>query len=328
MNSRKILAAGAAILAISGPIKSFAADNWTGYTYSAVSTTAAVKGMERVIEKVKVATAGNLNIKFHLGKTLQIKSNDITQAVGDGLVQFAADGFFLGSVPIGGVLRLPMLINTDKEWAAAEAVMEPYLRKGFEKQGVVYLGQYRYPQQVIFSTSKIDSLADLKGKKIRVTSPEQGEFVKRFGGLPLNLPGTEVPTALERGVVDGVITASAGGAKNWHEFLKYNYRFNINYFNSAVIANQGAVDSLPAKSKSALMAAVKEECDHINTEFQADELSQVKVQKDAGMIINESKAADVAMATKNLEPYWSEWAKAKGPEYVEALAAVRKALGK
>ena len=328
MNAKNLVAATAAILAIGGPLKAFAADNWTGYTYSAVSTTAAVKGMERAIEKVKVTTDGELNIKFHLGKTLQIKSNDITQAVGDGLVQFAADGFFLGSVPIGGILRLPMLINTDKEWEAAEAVMEPYLRKGFEKQGVVYLGQYRYPQQVIFSSSKIESLADLKGKKIRVTSPEQGEFVKRFGGLPLNLPGTEVPTALERGVVDGVITASAGGAKNWHEFLKYNYRFSINYFNSAVIANQSSVDALPVKSKAALMSAVKEETSRIIAEFQVDELAQVSVQKNAGMAIRESKAADVAIATKSLEPYWSEWANAKGPEFVEALAAVRKALGK
>lgn len=328
MNARHLLAATAAAFITSAPLAAIAAEKWTGYTYSAVSTTAAVKGMERAIEKVKAATGGELAITFHLGKTLQIKSNDITQATGDGLVQFAADGFFLGSVPIGGVLRLPMLINTDEEWAKAHAVMEPYLRKGFQKQGVVYLGQYRYPQQVIFSTSKIESLADLKGKKIRVTSPEQGEFIKRFGGLPLNLPGTEVPTALERGVVDGVITASAGGAKNWHEFLKFNYRFNINNFNSVVIANKSAFDALPAKSQAALTTAVKEETARINTEFQADELAQVAFQQKAGMTIIEGKAADIAPATRAVEGYWTEWARAEGPEYVEALTAVRKALGK
>jgi TRAP-type C4-dicarboxylate transport system substrate-binding protein len=269
-----------------------------------------------------------LVINFHLGKTLQIKSNDITQAVGDNLVQFAADGFFLGSIPIGGILRLPMLITSDKEWQAAEAVVEPYLKKSFEKQGVVYLGQYRYPQQVIFANTRIESLADIKGKKIRVTSPEQGEFIKAYGGLPLNLPGTEVPTALERGVVDGVITASAGGAKNWHELLKFNYRFGVNYFNSAVIANRAAFDALPAKSKAALTAAVKAECDRINAEFAAEELTQVASQQKGGMKIIEAQAADVSAAARKLEPYWNEWAKARGPEYVEALAGVRKAIGK
>lgn len=328
MNAMKLMAASLAILIGNTPLASVAADKWTGYTYSAVSSTAAVKGMERAIEKVKTDTGGQLSIKLNLGKSLQIGSNDITQAVGDGLVQVAADGFFLGSVPIAGVLRLPMLINSDKEWTFALAAMEPYLKKGFEKQGVVYLGQYRYPQQVIFANFKIESLADLKGKKIRVTSPEQGEFVKAFGGLPLNLPGTEVPTSLERGVVDGVITASAGGAKNWHEFLKFNYRFGINYFNSVIIANRSAFDALPAKSKSALTQAIWAECDRINAEFQEDELKQMEVQQKAGMTIINAQPSESSQAIKKLEPYWSEWAKAKGPEYVEALAVVRKAIGK
>lgn len=328
MKANKVMAATLALLVGSVSLSAAAAEKWIGYTYSAVSTTAAVKGMERVIETVQAETGGELSIKLNLGKTLQIGSNDITQAVGDGLVQFAADGFFLGSVPIGGVLRLPRLITSDEEWKAAVDAMEPYLKKGFEKQGVVYLGQYRYPEQVIFTNFKIDSLADLAGKKIRVTSPEQGEFVKSFGGLPLNLPGTEVPTSLERGVVDGVITASAGGAKNWHEFLKYNYRFGVNYFNSVVIVNKDSFDALPEKSKSALVAAVKAETARINTEFTADEVAQMQSQQKAGMTIVAAKEADLKSATTKLEPYWSAWAKEKGPEFVEALAAVRKAIGK
>ncbi|MFV0662790.1 TRAP transporter substrate-binding protein DctP [Denitromonas sp.] len=328
MNAKKLMMASLAVLVGTSPLSATAADKWIGYTYSAVSTTAAVKGIERVIEKVQTDTGGALSIKLNLGKTLQIGSNDITQAVGDGIVQFAADGFFLGSVPIGGVLRLPQLINSDTEWKAAVTAMEPYLKKGFEKQGAVYLGQYRYPEQVIFTNFKIESLADLQGKKIRVTSPEQGEFVKTFGGLPLNLPGTEVPTALERGVVDGVITASAGGAKNWHEFLKYNYRFGVNYFNSAVIANKDAFDALPEKAKSSLVAAVKAETDRIDAEFAADEIAQMESQKKSGMTIVGAKPADASQAAKKLEPYWSAWAKEKGPEFVEALKAVRSAIGK
>ncbi|MCC2099092.1 MAG: ABC transporter substrate-binding protein, partial [Hyphomicrobiales bacterium] len=75
------------------------ADDWTGYTYSSVSTTAAVKGMNRIAERVDAETGGELTITVHLGKTLQIASADITQAVGDGIVDFAADFFFSGNVP-------------------------------------------------------------------------------------------------------------------------------------------------------------------------------------------------------------------------------------
>src|SRR3546814_15623638 len=133
-----------------------------------------------------------------------------------------------------------MLIN---DWISAVcssdlkayAAMEPTLTEAFKKQGVVLLGSYRYPQQVIFTTFPIKTLADLSGHKIRVTSPEQGQFVKDFGGAPITLAGSEVPTSLERGVIEGVLTASAGGDKNWHEFLPYNSRLPVTYGNSMSI---------------------------------------------------------------------------------------------
>src|SRR3546814_15824472 len=75
------------------------AKEWTGYTYPAVSTTEAVKGMERICQRVATETGGKLKITLHLGKTLKIASSDITQAAGDGAVDFAEDFFFSGSVP-------------------------------------------------------------------------------------------------------------------------------------------------------------------------------------------------------------------------------------
>ena len=57
------------------------ADNWTAYTYSSVSTTSAVKGMNRIADRAAEETDGDLDITLHLGKTLQIASADITGTV-------------------------------------------------------------------------------------------------------------------------------------------------------------------------------------------------------------------------------------------------------
>jgi TRAP-type C4-dicarboxylate transport system substrate-binding protein len=304
------------------------AKEWTGYTYSAVSTTAAVKGMNRISERVAKETDGDLTIKLHLGKTLQIASSDITQAVGDGIVDFAADYFFSGNVPIARVLNLPMLIENDEEWNKAYAAMEPILAKAFADQGVVLLGGYRYPQQVIFTTFKIEGLDDLSGHKIRVTSPEQGQFIKEFGGAAITLSGSEVPTSLERGVIDGVLTASAGGAKNWHELLPYNYRFAVNYGNSMIIANADSFAALSEKEQQTLRRIVTEEGDAITKEFLADEEAQKTAQAAAGMTIVDAAEGDADIARKKLAPFWEAWAKENGPEYEEALALVRQAIGK
>ena len=318
---------GALAVLVASTVSVQAAD-WTGYTYSSVSTTSAVKGMKRITDHVAKETGGDLSITLHLGKTLQIKSSDITQAVGDGVVDFAADFFFSGNVPIGRVLNLPMLIENDDEWAKAYAAVEPIVAKAFEKQGVVLLGGYRYPEQTIFATFKIDSLDDLKGHKVRVTSPEQGKFIEEFGGAPITLSGSEVPTSLERGVIEGVLTASAGGAKKWHEFLPYNYRFAVNYGNSMIIANAKSFNALSAKSQKALRAIVAEEGPKTTAAFLVDEEDQKKKQSKAGMTLVKAAAGDADKARAKLVPFWESWAKTNGAEYEEALALVRKAIGK
>ncbi|WP_425072123.1 TRAP transporter substrate-binding protein DctP [Sagittula sp. S175] len=302
------------------------AEEWTAYTYSSVSTTAAVKGMQRIVNRA--ATEADLTIDLHLGKTLQIASADITQAVGDGVVDMAADFFFSGSVPLARVLNLPMLIENDAQWAKAYAAMEPTLVEAFAGQGVVLLGSYRYPEQTIFTTFEVTSLADLDGHKIRVTSPEQGKFVETFGGAPITLSGSEVPTSLERGVIEGVLTASAGGAKNWHEFLPYNYRFAVNYGNSMIIANADSFAALSEDAQAALRGIVAEEGPKTTEEFLEDEGVQKASQAEAGMTLVDSAEGDVAMATEKLAPFWEAWAEENGPEYVEALATVRAAIGK
>ncbi|MCA0919260.1 TRAP transporter substrate-binding protein DctP [Pseudooceanicola nanhaiensis] len=304
------------------------ADDWTAYTYSSVSTTAAVKGMTRIADRVATETNGDLNITLHLGKTLQIASADITQAVGDGIVEFAADFFFSGNVPIARILNLPMLIENDAQWAKAYAAIEPTLVEAFADQNVVLLGGYRYPEQTIFTTFPVTSLSDLEGHKIRVTSPEQGKFIEEFGGAPITLSGSEVPTSLERGVIEGVLTASAGGAKNWHEFLPYDYRFAVNYGNSMIIANADAFDALSAETQEKLRSIVAEEGAATTADFIEDEKVQMASQEKAGMTITASNATEVAMATETLAPYWESWAEQNGPEYVEALKVVRDAIGK
>lgn len=314
----------AALIAASATVAH--AEDWTAYTYSSVSSTSAVKGMNRIVERV--GADSDLEIDLHLGKTLQIASADITQAVGDGIIDMAADFFFSGSVPLARVLNLPMLIENDEEWAKSYAAMEPTLVDAFAQQGVVLLGGYRYPEQTIFTTFEINSLADLDGHKIRVTSPEQGHFIEEFGGAAITLSGSEVPTSLERGVIEGVLTASAGGAKKWHEFLPYNYRFAVNYGNSMIIANADSFEALSEDTQNTLRAIVAEEGPKTTAAFIEDEVAQKKLQSEAGMTLVDMADGDAADASAKLAPFWEAWAKENGPEYEAALATVREAIGK
>ena len=84
------------------------------------------------------------------------------------------------------------------------------------------LADYTYPLQVIWGKKKLTSLDDIKGMKLRVAQPEQGEMVRRFGGTSVTISAPEVPSALDRGVVDGIFTAGVG-AVLWKDLLKFGY---------------------------------------------------------------------------------------------------------
>ena len=68
----------------------------------------------------------------------------------------------------------------------------------------------------------------------------------------MTIGAAEVPSALDRGVVDGVFTASSGGGKIWRDLLKYNYRLGPNFFDGVIAVNKMAFDKLPPEAQAKL----------------------------------------------------------------------------
>jgi TRAP-type C4-dicarboxylate transport system substrate-binding protein len=309
-------------------LSAHASEKWNLYVYNAVATVSAVKGLTKVTEEIEKETGGALSVRLHLGGSLPINTTTITPAVSDDVVQMGDDGYFLGNVPIGGVLRLPMLIKSLDEYQKAAAIVEPYLQKAFERKGIIVLGQYIYPYQVAYSSKKLTSLADIKGQKIRVTSPEQGEFIKRLGGVPVTIGAPEVPSALDRGVVDGVLTANTGAGNVWKDMLKYNYRIGINYFNSVIIVNKERFNRLPPDVQAKVRKIVSDNMPLITNAMQSEEESLTTKFAAGGMVITRESKVDLEQGMALVAPYWDEWATSKGPEAVEVLKKVRAVLGR
>ena len=134
-----------------------AAENWRAYTYNAVATVTSVKGLNTMIEAIQKETQGQLMIRLNLGGTLPIAATNITQAVSDNVVQMGDDAFFVGSVPVGGVVRLPMFLPKRADFEKAWDVEAPYLRAEYAKKNIVLLGRYIFPENVMWSSKKLAS---------------------------------------------------------------------------------------------------------------------------------------------------------------------------
>ena len=248
--------------------------------------------------------------------------------MGDNVIQIGDDGMQQGNVPITGILRLPMLMASRGDFDKALAIMKPYVDRAYDKRGATVLSTYYFPLQIAWSSKKLTSLDDFKGQKIRATSPEQIEFLKRFGANGLTVSGAEVPSALERGVVDGVLTANAGGGKVWKDLLKYCFELGINFFEANIVANKEALAKLPANQREVLVKAIVELSPKMTQMLFAEEGEEAAKRKAEGMIQTAATPEDYKRGAERLASYWDEWAKPKGAETQVALKKVREALGR
>jgi len=301
---------------------------WECYVYNPVATLPSVQAIVRLIDAVKQQTNGELDINLHLGGSLPIKATDITAAVGDNVVQLGDDGFATGTIPITAILRLPMLLQSYQDLDKAMAILRPHLDEAYAKRGIIVLGQYAYPLQVIWGKSKITSLADIKGMKLRVTSVEQGEFVRRFGGVSLPLGSPDVAAALDRGIVEGVFTASSGGGLTWHDLLKYRYAFPTSYVNSTIVVNREAFEKLPPATQKILRDDAAASASWATTAMQREEDEDTARFGKDGMVLTDPTSEEVKEATDKLRPYWDEWATKHSAEAVAILKEIRAAVGR
>jgi len=304
-----------------------AAETWKFYMHQSAPNFATSRGAKLLTEEIDKATGGELKMQLHLAGTLQINPADITRAVGEGIVQLGDDLFNSGNVPVAGIPRLPMLVQSYGDFEKAAAVLSPYIERSFAAKGSTVLAAYSYPMQVVWGKKKLESLDDIRGLKLRVAAPEQGEFVRRFGGTSITMSAPEVPSALDRGVVDGIFTAGVG-AVLWKDLLKYGYLMVVNVNNSYIIANTDAYKKLSPKLQADLRKVAQDTGKWNQETMRTEEAASQKTLGDAGYVLTQAKPAEISRAVSTMTPYWDEWAKARGPEVMEALAKVRAALGR
>ena len=318
----------AALAAALASAPAAAKEKWTAVTIQPSAQAVNIALFKEMFAEIEKKTNGLVSIDLKLSSQLPISASTYTQAAGDGVVQIADDGYAVGNVPIMGIMKLPMLIQSPQDAQKVAEIAMPYLRKGFEQRGVVVLGNYFMPSQVPFAKGTFTKLSDLAGKKVETDSPQQEFFVKAFGGTGIVVSPQDVPTAIQRGTLDLVITASAGGGKIWGDMLTHTYRLSVSEFPLMLIANKDAFEALPKEAQTTIREIVASRMPDFTKAYAEDEGKVTKALEAKGMKIIEPSAEDLAAATEKMKPYWEQWAKANGPDAEAMLKEIRAALGR
>ena len=80
-----------------------------------------------------------------------------------------------------------------------------------ERYGAELLALYIYPAQETFCTRELKGLADLKGRRVRVSNPSQTDFMSALGAIPVQTSFGEIVPALRAGAIDCAVTGTMSG---------------------------------------------------------------------------------------------------------------------
>ncbi len=119
--------------------------------------------------------------------------------------------------------------------AAYRPRLAELLRQRF---GIELLAVYAYPAQVIFCARPMSSLADLKGRRVRVSSPSQADFISALGAEPVQTAFSQVVPSLRSGSVECAITGTmSGNTIGLHEVTTYIHPMAVSWGLAAFVAN-------------------------------------------------------------------------------------------
>ncbi|GAB5376805.1 MAG: TRAP transporter substrate-binding protein [Acuticoccus sp.] len=299
------LAAVAATLAVATPALAQDFDLTMGVLPSPNSLY--TKMMDQVPERFERATDGK--VKVTLNDSL-VGGTQITAAVRDGRVPMsgALHTYLAGDDPRMGVFNLPGLVNGMPDYAyLGEAFWFDDVEKLWEEGwNSVVLAEGAWCSQALFSKEPIHTLEDFEGKRLRVHNPQTAALMEAIGARPAPLPLSEVPPALERGVIDGVFTSTCyGNGQEYWRLAPNVQNWKIGPITGwVVIMNKNTWEEIPED----LRVKIKAEMDDLQQEALYDFYSNVD-------------AAVQAMAAEGVELWTapdSEVARVTAPEFSEA----------
>jgi TRAP-type C4-dicarboxylate transport system substrate-binding protein len=266
-------------------------------------------------ELIEERLQGRVKLEY-LGGPEVVPAFEQFEALRNGVVDvvLGAAAYYTAQVPEASAMLLARKSPQEQRESGYYDLMRDIHRT---KGDVVYLSNLTGVPNVgfrLYLNKQIDE-PDLTGLKIRV-SPVYVPLVNGLGGTPINMPTTEIYTALERGVVDGYGQTYVGIMDfALHEVTEYVVNVPFYSKDNALLVNADTWDGLPDDIRAAI-DEIGIEVENRVTEFEMEKIAdEDALLKEAGLKFIEF---DDAQKEKYLEAaYDARWKELleQSPEY-------------
>lgn len=172
--------------------------------------------------------------------------------------------YFSGKEPAFGLIANPV-----GAWSAPEQMFD-FMNNGGGKElmnellqpyGLHFIGATTPGLEAFLSKKPLNGVDDLKGLKLRAPEGMVQKVFAAAGAAPVNLPGSEVFTSLDKGVIDAAdyTVFSTNQAQGMHDVATHPVYPGFHSMPLVEISiNKGIWDSMPADVQEALEQSVVE----------------------------------------------------------------------
>lgn len=253
----------------------------------------------------------NFQIKFFDGGTM-VPAFELFDTVANGTLDMGGDwgGYWPGkdeAFNIIGSHPLGLTIHDYIIWIYQGGGFE-LIQEAYGKHGLVALPFGGHGSESgIRGNKPINSVDDIKGMKIRMGGKLQGKVLKDLGGVQVNLAGSEVYQALEKGVIDAseYNIPSVDRVMGLQEITKYwaSPAWHAPSAIFSVIINKKVWDGFTSEQKEMLKTAAMANFLWSCTFFEYQNIAATKAFLDSGVEITKLNDSDLAKIQKSVNKH-------------------------
>jgi TRAP-type C4-dicarboxylate transport system substrate-binding protein len=215
-------------------------------------------------EALPKASSGKFEVELSTHNQMKLGLGDVYRLLGDGVydVAMTVADYAVADAPELEGLDVPLVALTADEARAMVDAAKPMVDDIYaDRFNSKVLAIAPYPPQVVFCNATINGLDDLKGKKIRASGRMTAKFLDALGAEGVNVGFSEVPGALQKGVVDCAVTgAGSGYSAGWWEVSTHLLPIPLGGWDSVVTAmNMDKWNSLAASDQKMLLSSIKKD---------------------------------------------------------------------
>ncbi len=245
---------------------------------------------------IEEATEGRVKMEIEYGMGHPKTMFDLVE---DGVVDasWTVHGYVPGRFKLTESVELPNL-QADAEAASVALwrINNKYYKPANEHEGLIVAGLFTHGPGQIHLADPITSLADLKGKKIRLGGAIQWKVGERLQVTAVGAPAPKVYEMMQQGVVDGVfIPTGEQKTLRLNEVTKQLVLLPGGlYVNSfAMFLNPDFMQGLSEKDREAIMAVSGEKLSALaGRAWDAGDVIGLQTARDAGVEILDVKKGD------------------------------------